>query len=295
MFKRIFFEINILKSTKGGFSLIELLTVISIIGLLAAMGTVAYTNVRESARITRGMQFSSNVYQSNGSEAYGVYNFDEGAGTKINDGSGYGNDGALTNGPVWSADTPSGKGRSLSFDGVNDYVQLPASNKFTGNNLQTITVMAWVKSSTAEMRYAGSLKRSAGSPSSLLSLSINYGLDGGLSLGSLGFLTANSAGVHKWLTYNGGYNDGRWHHLAAVVNGPLRMLYVDGVKRNSDGEGIQSVSDNTDYAAIGAFDAGQLFFPGLVDDFFIFQQALSALEIKHYAQAARIGVISLNK
>jgi len=68
--------------------------------------------------------------------------FNEGDGTILKDHSGYGNDGTLTNGPLWTNDgynkyTP----MSLKFDGVNDYVRCSDDSSLSGLYQGTIEMI----------------------------------------------------------------------------------------------------------------------------------------------------------
>ena len=128
------------------FTLIELLVVIAIIGLLASIILVSLKSPREKARIARGLQFSQSIHHALGSEAVGVWSFDEGSGTVAFDASGYNNHATLVNGPVWRCDdTPTGTGCSLQFDGVDDYVEL--SQLLTIFD-KSFTVSMWIKADT---------------------------------------------------------------------------------------------------------------------------------------------------
>ena len=67
----------------------------------------------------------------------GMWLFDDGKGDTAKDSSPNGNDGTLTNGPIWVE----GKfGKALSFDGADDYVIAPDSTI-----LNPYTFSAWVK------------------------------------------------------------------------------------------------------------------------------------------------------
>ena len=170
-----------------------------------------------------------------------------------------------------------GEAYALDFDGSNDIVVGPSSNDITGDYLQTITFSAWVKhDDTVDNGYIASLKRQAGSPSTLIALDA-----GNTGAGNLGFLTRNYANTnHVWLNHNGGYNDGEWHHLVAVVNGLNRILYIDGIERNSDNEGIQNVSGNTAEFTIGGFHPTNMIgFDGSIDEVQIWNRSLSPSEI----------------
>ncbi len=67
----------------------------------------------------------------------GYWSFDEGSGTIAYDRSGKGNNGTLFNGPTWQTGSNCIKGGCLSFDGVDDYVEVldSMSLKFNGNSL----------------------------------------------------------------------------------------------------------------------------------------------------------------
>ena len=175
----------------------------------------------------------------------------------------------LTNGP---------RGLAYEFDGVNDYIQGPSSNQITGDNLQSISFSAWVKTNSITRSYIASLKRFS-SQSTLISLVSNSAGES-TNPGTLGVLIANEAGTHTYLEYDGGYNDGSWHHLVATVDNNLRTIYVDGINVGYNNDGMQNVSGNTAYMAIGSFDSTQLFFNGSIDDVMIFDRALSYDEVE---------------
>src|SRR6056297_596327 len=72
----------------------------------------------------------------------GYWKFDEGSGTTAYDSSGNGNDGTLTNGPIWSTDAREGN-YSLSFDGVDDYVDVGNSQILQMDT--SFSISFWVK------------------------------------------------------------------------------------------------------------------------------------------------------
>jgi len=218
----------------------------------------------ESGYSTGNINMSGNVL---------LYHLNESSGAIV-DSSGHGN-GGTNSGATYGV---SGRfNTTLDFNGAGNIITGPPSNNITGNNLQTITLSAWVKHTySGDNGYIVSLKRSA-SPSTLISLDA-----GNSGAGSLGFLTRSADNTaHTWLNYNGGYNDGQWHHLVAVVNGVNRILYVDGIQRAFDTRGMQSVSGNTAEFSVGGFYPayGSLFFDGQIDEVAIWTRALGSTEI----------------
>jgi len=70
----------------------------------------------------------------------GYWTFDEASGTVASDGSGNGNNGTLTSGPIWT----SGKiGGGISFDGIASYVVVPDAPSLDIAGSGSISV--WVK------------------------------------------------------------------------------------------------------------------------------------------------------
>ncbi len=263
-----------IKNNKG-FTLIELLVVISVIGVLSSVVLASLNSARDKARITAGIQFSANLYHSLGSEAIGGWNFDEGSGTStIDDLSGYLNNGTLTNGVAWSTDTPSGKGYSLSFDGINDYV-----NMGTRDSLQmgtgAVTVEHWVKPA-AWNDYK----------------SLFYGAAGGSTHG-YGTLLANDGSSFRYEVYGStggrqvyhvsmGIKIGQWNHIVAVFDGEnnYMQVYLNGVEKHK--VTILDPGDviNPTVFVLGSHGAGGWFYEGLMDTVRVYKRAVKEAEVQ---------------
>ena len=250
-----------------GFTLIEMLVVVAIIGIIASIVLVATKSVREKARIAKGLQFSSSVHHALGAYAVGIWDFDDQQDPTA-DSSGYGNDGDLVNGPVYrcaSTDpdyTPSGRGCSLEFDGVDDYVSI-------GNVIPTLTegtIEMWFKRITPGSGYQ-MLFTDGGSQ-----LEICYSTD------NLQFYVNNVAiSIANTST--------KWQHIAGTFS-----QTEDYMRMYLDGELVQEAVYPGDATAANRYfgsRAGSYPFNGLIDDVRIYAQALSSAQIqKLYAEGA---------
>jgi len=247
------------------FTLIELLVVIAIIGLLSSIVLVATKGSRDKARIAKGLEFSQTIQNTIGSEAVGIWRFEQNS----LDSSGYNNHGTVA-GAVY---TDGILGSALSFDGVDDYVDI--NKKWTDLGITNkFTISAWVKHAT------GSITTNKGI--------INDSLASGLSRTGLGMNTSSqkwSASAYNtingYVSATGGTIDNNWHYLTGVYDGSYIHLYVDGIFINKAAQtGNISGTVNIKIGRSGDFVTVGYWFNGLIDEAQIYNQVLSAFQIQ---------------
>jgi len=234
------------KLKEKSFTLIELLVVIAIIGMLSSIVLVATKGSRDKARIAKALEFSQTIHTSLGSEAVGIWDFDN---CTASDASGYGNNGTI-NGAICSSDTPysaigQGTGKnSLSFDGVDDYVNVPMVQS------GTYTVSLWLYRNGLSHQYIFDARSSSGT--------------GCLYWDSGGTLIRTGGGTI--------YVDGVVTNILGVDD--WHFVTVSGISMNI----ISRITIGTRYSS-------EMFWNGLIDDVRIYSQALSSTEIqKHYVE-----------
>lgn len=198
--------------------------------------------------------------------------FNDGAGNRLTDTSGYDNHGTLTNGPAWVAGR---RGGALSFDGTDDHV-LSANNIGLSGNL-TATMSAWIyvtgtKSLQSIVAFGGN---GAGTVMSLF-LNIN-GAD-------TGRLSSEFNGGNSVATADGAIQKNQWYHVAVTkVASTIPKIYITGVEQTVSGSfSIPNITDSQVY--IGKYTDSEHRFQGLIDDVRIHNRALSAAEVAELYQ-----------
>jgi prepilin-type N-terminal cleavage/methylation domain-containing protein len=126
---------------KKGFTVIELLVVVSIIGLISSVALANLQAARTNAKVAAGKQFHATLQRSLGVETIGRWEFDEGAGNIARDTSGNGIDGTIVGATYVESEI--GTGYALSFDG-NDYI---TGEGFPTTDTENLTLAAWIKPS----------------------------------------------------------------------------------------------------------------------------------------------------
>ncbi len=262
------------------FTLIELLVAISIISLLSSIVLSSLGSVRERARVTAIRSFAAQVHRIAGEQATSLWAFSEGTGTSAGDLSGFNYTATLGNGLAWSSDTPSSSGYSISFDGVNDYLQIPQP-LVTGS---PFTISFWFKpervNSSYDILYSGTdnidvqIFFFAGTSKIATSIE-NVEIQGNFTL--------NNSTINLW------------HHFVLTFDGTRRILYVDG-KIDTSTADTTALTFNDANVRLGQTLGGAYSLQGKLDDLQTFTRTLTASEVgKMYAQESTDKIIGLNR
>ncbi len=254
---------------RRAFTLVELLVVISIIGLLSTIAITQMSSSREKARIARGLSYEGSVYRAVGDDVVSQWDFNDCSGTSASDSSNAGNTGTLSAGASWSTNTPTGSGCALSLNGTSGLVTIPYLNTIT----TSLVYSAWFNSSSATTRTI------LASRATLLRVSAT-GIDWWADVNT------NPMSIAKNISLN------VWHHIVVDQNGTAYAIYLDG---GLVGSGTAPAINNASaYNAIGYDNySGGIIWTGLLDNIRVYRRSLTAREIwRLYAdEAPQHGVV----
>ncbi len=255
---------------KNGFTLLELLIVISIVGILASVTMISYPSVTKKARLANAIKFSDNVRGSLQPEMVAWWKFDETSGTVAKD-SWWNQLHGTINGATWVQGI---KGNALSFDGASSYVNM-------GNNIflkpsGAFTYSVWFKIPVTQ------------SSRMLLGDWISgTGIVIGISDSQSNRLKfhMNSASAENVLTNSTDLNNNQWYYTVGIWDGVTATLYLNGDKVDTKTTGMVHTASSINFN-IGRWVGGSSqYFNGLIDDVQIYSVALPVAVIQqHYAE-----------
>ena len=193
------------------------------------------------------------------------WKFDEGSGNTVHDEGLSRNDGTIT-GATWKNESECKNGKCLSFDGVDDYVEInPASNStinLTGND----SISAWIYPTVSSgiMNIIDS-QSAAGIENNQYNLYLdsNRKINRYLS----GFCPSNSA-----LSLN------TWSHVLSTYDGSNLKIFINGVLDRTCILSKPSVTTNI--LRLGARSSSVYKFIGKIDDVKIYNYALTPLQVQ---------------
>ena len=200
---------------------------------------------------------------------------DEGSGDTTADITGNGHDGTLMGGIAWETTDVHTGTAALSFDGTDDYVEVPDHDALDFSN--EFTIVAWIKLSEAGISGRRPVASKEVSPDS------NRGWEFKVNNGQLAMQLYSTAVDEGKLTMTGSatLQAGEWYHVAGVYrsNG-LEQFYING-ELDKEQELVTSLQANDSPVNIGAYrwNGYRVYFAGLIDDLQIHDMALSADEI----------------
>jgi len=252
------------KTNSAGFTLVELLVVISVIGLLASVVLVNMGGAKQQAIVAQSKTFSASIQQKIGIDLVGAWNFDDGSGTVAVDSSGYGSNGDFAgHAPAWIVGSECVEGSCLLFNG-SVYVDCGTNVVLTPEN---ITLEAWAKPS-AMPTWMG-----------IISNMTSWGTGFSLQMGTAQNIAAMVSGSYLQTSWRP--ETGKWYHVVAthdnVTN--LNILYVNGKKENQSTRAVSYEAGAKTYIGVFYTTPG-LLFSGSLDNVRVYGQALSFAKVR---------------
>lgn len=269
------------KNNKG-FTLIEILVVIAIIGLLSSVVLASLNSARDKARLAAGKQFDANVLHAIGDQLVGQWTFDD-ISSPWADSSGLAHNGTCTGCPTIDV----GYNGKTAYN-YNGSKQITIGTGNTYLPLPTFTICAWVKSPglAPGMTYSGIV-------------SITYGLVLGLDGAGQFHTYMDNGSSFQYGGTIGNLYDNKFHHLCAAYDGLNRIMYVDGAAKSSASvtwSGTTRWPTNTATIGTNINNPPVSSFNGVIDDVRIYSSAITLSSIqKLYAEGPQSNIFISKK
>jgi prepilin-type N-terminal cleavage/methylation domain-containing protein len=272
-----FLKTRLSSRKKSGFTVVELLLVLAIIGLLASIVLVSMRNAREKAQVANILQYSATIKHALGYELRAEWKFEN----NLNDTSGNNNNGILSGSITYENNSVSpelGKAGVLNGSSYANVTNSPTLDVSANNS---VTIEGWVKPAGGDTTWYLYYRQSG------YYLMFNAGV---LRLYLSGVIIPDDGGADNYLNCSPfSFTDGVWKHIVGTYNGSRAAIYVDGEEVCS--------SD-----ASGATLAGNVInrlgwsFTGSIDEVKIYAAGLVSTEIyQHYVEGARKRGLAVEK
>jgi prepilin-type N-terminal cleavage/methylation domain-containing protein len=270
-------NINKRNNLRGGFTLIEILVVIAIVGLLASIIMVALGNARQKGNLAATIRFLDHNYHKLGVNTITSVSFDEGSGVPKDLSGNYSTTGSVS---YNCSNTPSGRG--CSFDSAATAASITFNSRSGNillNDLSGVTESIWFNLLGNSVLTQTQLFR------------INFSLSG-FNLSTLAVLNSLTNTVS--CSMFGGFvsadlspniSDSKWHNVTCVFDMSSQKLiqYVDGKVVASVDVAVSPLDSAFNSYTIRGGDN----IPRLIDDFRVYSGSLTASEVqKLYAEGA---------
>jgi len=219
----------------------------------------------------------------------GYWRFEEQSGTTAVDSSTCSNNGTI-NGPVYT--TTGVNGRDLTFDGVDDYIEVPSSTTINGIS-NAITIMGWIKLTQLGVRNNILERWLYGTGINKRSYNLYVETNGKIVFGLSSDGTSTNA---KWLTSSDSITVGVWTHIAVTSDGTTMKIYINGVLDANTLTAPSGIYASTENVHIGnwEYSSGSWANPlkGQMDDIKLYRIALTFQQIQQAILPASAGTIA---
>lgn len=257
----------------SGFTLIELMTVISIISLLSTVVLRSVNAAREQARMSSIIQFDTNLKHIIGDQLVGEWLFNNPANPTF-DSSSFNSVATIVGAPTYKT-----SGNYNSFG--KGYYDFPRSGglrittlnpALNLNGTTKLTQSAWINPRSVGNGWRTIIGRGANPQGTLWLDNYQVGFRLQLSTGFVNFVSTVGVSLNKWT------------HVAATYDGTNMKIYIDG-KLVSTRPTTGTIQGSIQLA-LGMDPDGGNPFEGGIDDIRIYTASLTAMEIENiYAES----------
>lgn len=268
------------KIFKQAFTLIELLTVILIVGVISSLIIVGMNNSLKSANFAKAQAFANSIKNTAGLNLVAEWRFDEGSGTAVADSWGYGNNRTLTcpAGNCWESGTDCVYKTCLYLPG-NDisYVQVAHT---TSLSFGDASIAYWVYNGAGAASYPTMFNKHAQSSSAGYWWVYTYATNES----TIYWQYHPSDGTTATVNWANVFPNNVWSYLTFIYNDTAKIveLYIDGISK-----GIKTTTNSTPVTSatlfIGSYQgstASSYSFTGRFDDFRLYSSIVTASHIK---------------